>query len=157
MRESDRQIAGLERHVAGGADSVYGHQWGDPARPPLRAVVDEWIAPATAAGETIVEIGVGGGRWVPWYAARMSRCILVDGTPAAEEAVRRHCTGPLEFMMSADGLLPIADASVDYVFSFDTFVHFDLDLFDAYIRTCGRILKDAAVLHLHYATWWPEC
>lgn len=49
-------------------------------------------------------------------------------------------------------MLPaIPTASVDYVFSFDTFVHFDPPLFDAYLGEIARVLRPGGVLHLHYA------
>lgn len=62
---------------------------------------------------------------------------------------RRLCEN-VRFIVS-DGKLPIPSGSVDYVFSFDTFVHFERELFDAYLSEIARVLKPGGVLHLHYA------
>lgn len=68
------------------------------------------------------------------------------------EGLRRRLCDNLKFLVSRDGNLPeIPDSSVDYVFSYDTFVHFDRELFDGYLREFARILKPGGVLHLHYA------
>jgi SAM-dependent methyltransferase len=49
-------------------------------------------------------------------------------------------------------MLPdIPARSVSYAFSFDTFVHFDQPLFDAYLSEIARVLKPGGVFHLHYA------
>lgn len=75
---------------------------------------------------------------------------------AADELQQRQdwrtCRNVRFLLADSSGLLPtIPDASVDYIFSFDTFVHFEPDLFNAYVKEAGRILKSGGVLHLHYA------
>jgi SAM-dependent methyltransferase len=64
--------------------------------------------------------------------------------------------------VSQDGNLPeIPDSSVDWVWSFDTFVHFHPELFDRYLREIARVLRPGGpgckggLLHLHYAVAWP--
>jgi SAM-dependent methyltransferase len=84
--------------------------------------------------------------------------ILVDGIPEFEIAIRRHldCSEIL-FLVSQDGLLPsIPSQSVDFVFGFDTFVHFDPPLFDCYVETVGRILKGGGHFALHHACRYEQ-
>lgn len=69
-----------------------------------------------------------------------------------------HCDWQgFEFIVSKDGRLPsIERGGADYAFSFDTFVHFHRELFDAYVRELARILKPGALFHLLHAKRWPE-
>ena len=103
---------------------------------------------------TVLEIGSGGGRWGQYIMEHADKAILVDGTPASEAAIRGHFTVPqsTEFIVSPDGLLPtVPDASVDFVWSFDTFVHFDADLFWTYCKEVARVLRSGGQFVLYYA------
>lgn len=149
MTESSRQIAELESFAGPG---TYGLEWGDPETDPeLRAVVSDWIAPQVP-GSVALEIGSGGGRWSRYFQAA-SLAYLVDATPKSEELIRGLCDcSRFRFLLSPDGSLPaIPSASVDYAFSFDTFVHFGRELFDAYLAEVARVLKPGGVFHLHHA------
>lgn len=138
-----------DRHV----DEIYGMEWGTPFQwPNIRLMLHHWMIPAVRTHRRIVEIGVGGGRWLQVYLAGIDHAYLVDGTPAAETAVRQWFEGPLDFIVSPDGSLPeIPDASEPYVFSFDVFVHFDSPLFENYVREIGRILTSGGVFHFNFA------
>ena len=150
--EASHQAESLERFVAAGhhRDAIYGLQWGDPLISPLLArVKEEFLLPALCPAITALEIGCGGGRWSRYFAGRVKKAFLVDATPAAEAAIRSHTDwAGFEFLMPVGTRLPeLADASIDYVFSFDTFVHFHRELFDGYVREIGRILKPGGLLH----------
>ena len=160
--EMSAQQAALQQFVVSGQhhQQVYGLQWGDPRQDRhLQDVVEQALVPFVPSSDgTIVEIGAGGGRWSRELIGRAARLILVDGEPLFEQAIQRHsdCRG-VEFVVSPDGALPaIADASVDFVFSFDTFVHFHNELFDRYVASIGRILKPGGFLTLHYARFFAD-
>ena len=147
----------LAEYVAAGThrDTIYGDGLWGPSEA-LRAELVAWIAGAALSGLTALEIGCGGGRWTRYYCDRVALAWLVDGTPAAEQAVLAHCAGPLKFLVSMEGNLPeIADGSVDWCWSFDTFVHFHPELFDRYVQEISRVLRPGGLLHLHYAVEWP--
>ncbi len=64
----------------------------------------------------------------------------------------RECKNVRFIVADSSGQLPaIPTASVNYVFSFDTFVHFEPSTFDGYVREIARALKPGGVAHLHYA------
>jgi SAM-dependent methyltransferase len=152
--QAEYQSLALETFVVTGEPpvAVYGDHWGEISRAPhLQTVLNEWLLPR-AQGAALLEIGCGGGRWTRCFAPLVERAWLVDATPAAAAAVLRHVQGPFGFVFSRDGELPAIPAeSIDYVFSFDTFVHFDVPLFDAYVREIGRVLRPGGILHLHFA------
>jgi SAM-dependent methyltransferase len=157
MNEAERQVAALDAFQGGG---IYGLQWGSPdSDAHLVAVRDGFLLDNLRPGMSAVEIGAGGGRWSRYFVGRVARALLVDATPASERAIRAHCDWPgFEFVVSHDGSLPrIPDDSIDFAFSFDTFVHFEPTLFDGYLAQLGRVLKPRAKLVLHYAKRWPEC
>jgi len=158
MRESEKQVAGLEAYVERGDFSrYYGIQYGDPKS-------DAWPWREQVMGDlllnidgTVLEIGAGGGRWSQFIVPEAKRSILVDGTPASEAAIRGHFAwnADVEFVVSEDGKMPtVPDASVDFVWSFDTFVHFDDRLFWQYCREVARVLRSGGRFMLYYA--WDE-
>ena len=155
MSEAERQRYGLELYVeAGDFSRYYGIQYGDPAAPKFDTAREIL---STEPGSTVMEIGSGGGRWSQFIIGKASRSILVDGTPASEAAIRGHFLVPdsTEFIVSPGGKLPtVPDASVDFVWSFDTFVHFDPLLFWAYCREVARVLRSGGRFMLYYA--WDE-
>lgn len=157
-----RQQAALKQFVASAKfrQETYGIVWGDPRQSPhLQEVVQKFLLPFAVPDSVAVEIGAGGGRWSRELIGRAGKLILVDGVAEFEIAIRHQldCTGVV-FLVSPDGRLPaIADASVDFVFSFDTFVHFDAGLFDAYVDSIGRILKPGGHFVLHYARYFQAC
>lgn len=159
--EATRQSIALDEFVAAGhhLHRIYGLEWGDPEETPhLVRARDEFLLPALNSAMTVIEIGCGGGRWSRYFKDRVKAAYLVDATAAAEAAVRAHCDWRgFEFVVAGDGCLSsIKTATVDYAFSFDTFVHFHRELFDAYVSEISRILKPGALFHLLHAKHWPD-
>jgi len=163
-----RQQFGLKHFVDSGQyrQFIYGLQWGDPRQDVhLVEVVNRFMLPFFSSQSTVVEIGAGGGRWSRELIGRAGRLILVDGIPEFETAIRHHFhCARTEFLVSTNGLLsPITDATIDFVFSFDTFVHFHRDLFDRYVASISRILKPGGNFCLHHARHYensefnPQC
>jgi SAM-dependent methyltransferase len=159
--EADRQAAVLAQFVAAGRHhvEVYGMEWGDPDESvSLKIVRDDFLLANLRPGMTALEIGSGGGRWSRYFIGRVNRAVLVDATEASEAAIRQRFDWPgFKFALSPDGGLPEASAaSIDFAFSFDTFVHFDRELFDQYAGEVGRVLKIGGKFVLHYARRWPD-
>lgn len=159
-REVDRQTAALEAYVEkGDYSNFYGLRYGNPENlnwTPGRPILDGYLLPLLGDDRTVVEIGSGGGRWSRYIMPRCRKTILVDGTSASEPAIRNYWGIPKDrevvFLVSPDGRLPtVSSESVDAVFSFDTFVHFDADLFWSYVEEIARVLKPGGALALHYA------
>lgn len=148
----------------------YGDQWGDPAASPLRrwigiltgkarfrklhVVARDYLAPFVRPDAACLEIGPGGGRWTQ-FLTRARALWLVDLNteffaylrerfPEAAPRMRFHQTTGYE-------LGPIADASIDFAFSFGTFVHIEPDGIEAYLAELHRVLRPGGVATIQYA------
>jgi len=147
-----QQVEHLEEFVQSGEfkKSIYGYVWGHPLI--HRQLVHQWIIPAVRKYKRIVEVGVGGGRWILTYLSAIDHAYLVDGTTCAETAVRHWHSGPFDFIVSTDGLMnQIPSETEPYIFSYDAFVHFDKELFDSYLSEVSRILTPTGVFHFNFA------
>jgi SAM-dependent methyltransferase len=150
-------------------EKVYGIQWGDPevrglryliqlllhprrGAGPLYKVVDRYIRPYVKPFSTVLEIGVGGGRWTRYLLAAR-RIICVDLNPDFFDVVKARFPGSsLEFYQSKDCELEnIASDSVDFVFSFGTFVHIEPEGIMQYLVHIRRVLKPKGIAVIQYA------
>lgn len=103
---------------------------------------------------TILEIACGGGRWTQYLKNLCQRLIVVDLSPRciqlckARFAACRH----IEYHVNDGKSLPmIQDSSVDLVFSFDSLVHADAPVIEAYLAELARVLKKDGVAFLHHS------
>src|SRR5258708_2803897 len=104
--------------------------------------------------ERILEIAPGFGRWTKFLIPNSSRYIGVDLSQACVDACRRiffnvrHAT----FVKNDGTSLPgIKNSSCDLVFSFDSLVHADLEILQAYIPEIIRVLAPSGVAFIHHS------
>lgn len=149
----------------------YGDQWGDPSAGRLRylarrlryghklpgnlaKVRSRYLEPYVSRETVALEIGPGGGRWTR-YLLRGREVVAVDLNGEFFEYLEQRfpeAAAKLRFYeTSGYELQGIADASVDFVFSFGTFVHFDPEGINEYVREIRRVLRAGGVATLHYA------
>jgi SAM-dependent methyltransferase len=159
----------LRKFRENSTEATYGIQWGDPSvrgwrylvqrllypsygPGPLYKVVDRYICPYVEASSTVLEIGAGGGRWTRYLLAA-DRIICVDLNPEFFEVLKTKFRGAkLEFYQPQDCELDgIADNSVDFVFTFGTFVHIEPKGIAQYLVDIRRVLRPAGVAVVHYA------
>ncbi len=135
------------------AGRMYGLQWGDPnARSDLGAIRDRFVLPFVQRELSAVEIGPGGGRWTQ-FLLPFARLYLVDLHAELLEELRQSFAGEnLVFVKNHGTDFPgIPERSIDFVFSFGTFVHLDLALIDAYLGNLRAILAPVADVCLQYS------
>lgn len=162
MTEAERQAYEVSLFASNHPGEIYGIHWGDPdVDDRLKPIVENFMRPELAKRQRLCEIGSGGGRWSRYLIRTGKPTLLIDGSHGSEQLIRALQWTPLErdilrtevqFMVSPIGTVPSTHfGKYDYVFSFDTFVHFDLPLFLTYLRTISKMLVPGGVLHLHYA------
>jgi hypothetical protein len=132
---------------------IYGLQWGDPeTRGPLKFIRDRYILPYINFDHTAIEIGPGGGRWTR-YLLSFRRLYAVDyHQELLDELQKSFKTPNLIVMKNAGTDFPgIPRNSVDFVFSFGVFVHFERDTIEAYLRSLYPVVTAAANIVLQYS------
>jgi SAM-dependent methyltransferase len=166
----------VSRHLRKGERSHYGDEWGDPGASALRRwlgtltgkgrfrslhrVARCYIAPFVGPDKVCLEIGPGGGRWTQFLVGARE-LILVDLNPEFFEYLRGRFpeAAPRMRFYETSGyeLGGVPDASVDFVFSFGTFVHIEPEGIDAYLGELRRVLRPGGIASLQYAdkTKWP--
>jgi SAM-dependent methyltransferase len=103
---------------------------------------------------TILELGPGFGRWTQYLLGLCDRLVAVD---LAERCVE-HCqerfsdASHLECHVN-DGrsLDMVEDGSIDFAFSFDSLVHADAEVIDAYVAQLARKLSPDGVGFFHHS------
>jgi phospholipid N-methyltransferase len=132
---------------------IYGLQWGDPETvAPLRFVRDRYVLPYVDVGHVAVEIGPGGGRWTRYLLA-FRTLYVVDYYAELLAELRRHYNRPnLMFTKNNGTDFPgIEPGTVDFLFSFGTFVHLEADLIEQYLANMKAILKPGANVVIQYS------
>jgi len=132
---------------------IYGLQWGDPeVVEPLRFIRDRYILPYVNPQHTALEIGPGGGRWTR-YLLGFKRLYAVDYHPELLDELRKNFNEPNMVFIKNNGTdFPgVEPGSIDYLFSFGTFVHLDLDVIDAYLKSMKGIVKPGANIVIQYS------
>lgn len=149
-RDENRRVWGEEWNW-----SNLGEEW-TPEWSPYKAVIlrytlDRWLRPK----QRIVEIGPGGGRYtvelLKHDPASLTLVDLVEKTlDVCKERFRDY--GQVQYFVNDGRTLPfLADGSVDFVWSFECFVHVEKDDVDSYFREFRRVLTPGGMGIVHYA------
>lgn len=134
-------------------NDVYGLEWGDPeVSPPLGYVRDHFLTPYLSPNTTVVEIGPGGGRWTR-YMLNAKHIYAVDyHQELLRELKSRFGTTNITYVKNnGDDFPDIQDGSIDFLFTFGTFVHLDVDIIDRYLRNIKPLLKQASNVVIQYS------
>jgi len=131
------------------AESFMDAQWADTIWPRIQGV----------DFTTTVEIGPGGGRNSERLKDLASTLYLVDLNEYALETCRKRFAtygGACDIKyIKTDGVsLPgIEDASVSFVYSWDSMVHFDRTVMDRYVAEFARVMKPGARGFVHHSNY----
>jgi SAM-dependent methyltransferase len=103
---------------------------------------------------TLLEIAPGFGRWTQYLARIADRLIAVDISERCIEVCRarfRHLTNIEYHVNDGRSLGMVEDGSVDFAFSFDSLVHVELDVLEAYLKQLRAKLKPNGVAFIHHS------
>ena len=119
-----------------------------------RSLIETFIVPNVAGTSTVLEIGPGHGRWSTEIAGRCGELILVDLSPRCIA----HCRALLRerrnvvYRIGDGKTLPrVADGAVDFVWSYDAFVHMSAEVVDSYLAEIHRVLRPGGRAIIHHA------
>ena len=136
-------LADGEKWSAGWGNSTV--QWRIALRPR--------IAPYLPAGR-ILEIACGRGRWGNFLRKECEALVLVDlaDTLVAYCKQRFAEDSHISYIVNDGRSLPgVEDASVDFLFSYDSLVHVDLDTMGAYVAEAARVLAPGGTGFVHHS------
>jgi SAM-dependent methyltransferase len=118
------------------------------------ALIAAFITPNLSPQTDVLEIAPGHGRWSKVIVERCRTLTLVDLSPSCIEFCRSALAAYQNVVYRVtDGktLTDVADASVDFLWSFDSFVHMSPDVIQAYLHETRRVLRPGGKAILHHA------
>jgi SAM-dependent methyltransferase len=105
---------------------------------------------------TILELAPGYGRWSAYLKDLCTRLVLVDLAPNCIDHCRRRFAAEshIDYLVN-DGrsLAGVEDASIDFFFTFDSLVHAEQDVLDAYVGELDRVLAPRGVAFIHHSNF----
>lgn len=124
-----------------------------PFYPDLYQFIQKYVKPYVTADKVVLEIGPGGGRWTR-YLLDAKQIILVDIVPQFFDYIKKRFPQQAHklrfYESSGTELRGIETASVDYMLTFDAFVHIEPPGIREYLQELQRVLKPGAVAVIHY-------
>jgi SAM-dependent methyltransferase len=104
--------------------------------------------------DTILEIAPGYGRWTAFLKDLCKRLIIVD---LSENCINRcrnrfaDCSHISYFVNDGKSLEMVADTSVDFIFSFDSLVHAEDTVLNAYAAEFAKKLRPNGTVFIHHS------
>jgi methyltransferase family protein len=103
---------------------------------------------------TILEIAPGHGRWTQFLKDYCSQLVVVDLGPHCIDACRERfssCSHITYHVNDGRSLAMVPDRSIDFVFSFDSLVHAEADVFESYLQQLSNKLKPEGAGLIHHS------
>jgi SAM-dependent methyltransferase len=133
--------------------SLGGEEWTASAEW-RRSLIDEVMLPNMPADPVSLEIGPGAGRWSSELLAASRRLVLADISEQALKLCRQKLGEDknLEYHVTDGASLgAVAASSIDFVWSFDVFVHIAPVDQKSYLRELARVMRPGAYAVIHHA------
>lgn len=118
------------------------------------SIAKNFILKNTNENSTILEIGVGHGRWTTFILKRYKKIILIDLSQLCINFCKKEFSryNNIEYYRNDGRKLDfVSDNSIDFIWSFDTFVHLERKIVDSYFKEFKRILKPNGFAIIHHS------
>ncbi|MGH2569394.1 MAG: class I SAM-dependent methyltransferase, partial [Bacteroidota bacterium] len=120
-----------------------GDEWDDQAqycKQPYelwkKVLTDEFMKPYIGETSEVLEIGPGHGRWLEYYVDKAQKIDLVDLSPACIDYCQQKFANYSHikyFSNNGQSLSFISDQSIDFIWSYDVFVHIEIEQIHKYL------------------------
>lgn len=130
-----------------------GEEW-SPSPEWRQSLIATFLRPNVGEQAAILEIGPGAGRWSGELQLHASHLFLVDITQTTLDLCREKLgdARDVSYILSeGSSLLGLADRSIDFVWSFDVFVHVAPDHQRRYLAECARVMRPGARAVIHHS------
>jgi ubiquinone/menaquinone biosynthesis C-methylase UbiE len=134
------------------AGEEWSSEWGGSNAQWFGAIMPR-IYPFLPSG-TILEIAPGYGRWTNYLKNYCERLIIVDLAENCIQACQARFASESKITYHVnDGksLEMVPDNSIDFVFSYDSLVHAEADVIQAYLRQLAKKLKPDGIGFIHHS------
>ena len=117
------------------------------------SLVEHLIAPHAAADAHVLEIAPGHGRWTAYLTEQFGHVTAVDLSPSCIAFCKARFSdrANIDYFVTDGTSLPQV-ANIDFVWSFDAFVHMDRAVTGAYLRGIARVLKPGGKATIHHSS-----
>lgn len=118
------------------------------------SLISNFIYKHINKNSTVLEIAPGHGRWTEYILRKAKKVILVDLSSKCIEHCRNRFSKFKNMSYYAnDGksLGFLDDNSIDFIWSYDSFVHMEGDVIKNYLSQFPRILKKGGIAIIHHA------
>lgn len=117
------------------------------------ALISELIEPHLSRSASVVEVAPGHGRFTAALVGKVAHLTLVDLSQSCLDVCRdRFGQKGIDYVLTDGSTLPgVPDTSVDFVWSFDSFVHMEADVVGGYLSEFARVLKPGGEFVIHHA------
>jgi len=116
-------------------------------------IVDSLIVPRLSNSSAVLEVAMGHGRWTPFLAQRAWRYIGIDFSPSCVSFCRKRFADLTNVdFHNTDGrkLSAVPSGSVQFIWSFDSFVHIEPDITESYLAEFARVLSPGGRCTIHH-------
>lgn len=132
--------------------SAQGEEW-TPSEGWKQTLIDEVLLKHVLPGKTVLEIGPGAGRWSVILQSFAKKLILVDISDRCIELCRQRLAAydNVEYHVNdGSNLSFLPSKSIDYVWSFDVFVHIEPRETASYLSEIKRVLVPGGRALVHH-------
>jgi SAM-dependent methyltransferase len=129
-----------------------GEQW-SPSDEWKQGLASETFSKYVPANAVVLEIGPGAGRWSELLQPGARELVLVDISPRCLQLCRERfdgCTNVTYHMVQSPSLQMLSDASIDFMWSFDVFVHIAPADTTSYLNELARVMRRDAIGIIHH-------
>lgn len=112
-----------------------------------------FIVPYVRPESTALEIGPGHGRWSVLLQPKVQTLHLVDLSPSCIDYCKKRLAAHQNvryYVNDGKSLSMLEPSSIDFVFSFDTFVHVEEPEVRAYAKELHRVMKPQSMGVIHH-------
>jgi len=117
------------------------------------SIAKEFICKNIRNNFNILEIAPGHGRWTKFLLKKYSNLTLVDLNRECIEFCKKKfpaCKNIKYIVNDGKTLTAIKNDSIDFIWSYDSFVHMEKDVVESYIKEFFRVLKKGGVAIIHH-------
>ncbi len=119
-----------------------------------KSLIENFVYKYINKNSTVLEIAPGYGRWTEHIIKRAKKVILVDLSPKCIN----HCKERFREYKNIDyycndgkSLDFLKNNSIDFIWSYDSFVHMEANVIENYLRQFSRVLKKGGITIIHHA------